>query len=110
MQETAARPEPVNCKTALHFRCKKQRELENSGHNEARNQLQDSASAGFDIHGNRIRKYISWAPPTSMTQKQINKALQLQAVLFEEQLAAGVMQDSTIHLTDVTDIRRAQHA
>lgn len=45
-----------------------------------------------------------------MTQKQINKELQRQVVLFEEQLAAGVMQDITIHLTDVTDIRLAQYA
>lgn len=69
-----------------------------------------TASAGFDFNGNRIRKHMTWTPPEGMTQRQINKELQRQAVLFEEQISAGIVQDSTMRFADFIDLWLAQYA
>jgi hypothetical protein len=41
-------------------------------------------SCGYDSHGKRIKHYRYWTPEEGMTQKQAEKELNRQAVLFEE--------------------------
>ncbi len=42
-------------------------------------------SLGFDIYGNRIIKRMTFKPEPEMTEKQIQKELNRQAILFEEE-------------------------
>lgn len=69
-----------------------------------------TVSAGSDLNGKRIRKYKTWTPPAGMTQRQIAKELQRQAVLFEDQVKAGAMQDSSIRFADFLDLWLDQYA
>ena len=46
-------------------------------------------SCGYDIHGKQIMHTLTWKPDEGMTKKQIEKEVQRQAVLFEEQCASG---------------------
>ena len=45
-----------------------------------------TVSAGYDINGKQIRRYMTWKPPSGMTAKQIEKEAQRQAILFEEKV------------------------
>lgn len=40
---------------------------------------------GYDINGKQIRRRMTYTPDEKMTAKQIEKEVQRQAVLFEEQ-------------------------
>ena len=44
-----------------------------------------TVSCGYDTTGKQIRRHMTWKPAPNMTKKQIEKELQRQAVLFEEQ-------------------------
>jgi integrase len=46
-------------------------------------------STGYDTTGKQIRKTMSWKPEEGMAQKQIEKAVNEQAVLFEEKVLSG---------------------
>lgn len=48
-----------------------------------------TVSAGYDINGKQIRRYMTWKPPSGMTAKQIEKEAQRQAILFEEKVRSG---------------------
>ena len=48
-----------------------------------------TACCGYDVNGKQIRRRMTYKPETSMTQKQIEKEVQRQAVLFEEQCQNG---------------------
>lgn len=51
---------------------------------------------GYDSEGNKLKPYeMTWKPAQNMTQKQIEKEVQRQALLFEEQCKAGLMGDAT---------------
>ena len=52
-------------------------------------------SGGYDISGNQVVHSMTWRPGPGMTRRQIEKGLQRQAVLFEEQ-CAGKGADSSI--------------
>lgn len=47
-------------------------------------------SAGYDINGKQDMKSITWKPAPGMTPKQIEKELERQAVLFEENVKNGL--------------------
>lgn len=53
-------------------------------------------SAGYDINGKQIMKSMTWKPEPGMTKKQIEKELDRQRVLFEEQVKSGQYSDGTI--------------
>lgn len=53
-------------------------------------------SAGYDVNGHQIKRSMTWTPPEGMTPKKIEKALQIEALKFEEAVAAGTVQDGTI--------------
>ena len=44
---------------------------------------------GLDSYGKRIYQYTYWAPEPGMTQKQIEKELERQKVLFENKVKNG---------------------
>ena len=57
-------------------------------------------SSGYDIHGKRIRVSRTWIPEPGMTPKQIQKELERQKVLFEEQIKYGICPDNRIRFVD----------
>ena len=54
------------------------------------------ASAGYDATGKQIVKSMTWKPAPNMTPKQIEKELDKQAVLFEQQVQSGQYMDGNI--------------
>ncbi len=46
-------------------------------------------SCGYDINGKQVLQFRHWKPPDGMTKRQIEKELQRQAVLFEEECRKG---------------------
>ncbi len=51
-------------------------------------------SAGYDITGKQIIKAMTWKPSGNMTPKQIDKELQRQVMLFEENVKSGLVGDN----------------
>lgn len=47
------------------------------------------ASAGYDASGKQITKSMTWKPEPGMTKRQIEKELERQKILFEEQIKGG---------------------
>ena len=46
-------------------------------------------SCGYDTDGNQVTKSMTWKPDPSMTEKQAEKEVQKQAMLFEERCLKG---------------------
>ncbi|MDE7389365.1 MAG: site-specific integrase [Lachnospiraceae bacterium] len=60
-----------------------------------------SVSCGYDVNGKQIRRTMTYKPEKGMTAKQIEKEVQRQAVLFEEQCNKGtVSADNRLKLAD----------
>lgn len=55
---------------------------------------------GYDINGKQIRRRMTYTPDEKMTAKQIEKEVQRQAVLFEEQCNNGQVMNSNIKFAD----------
>lgn len=53
-----------------------------------------SVSCGYDCRGVQIRKTMTWKPDPGMTQTQIQKELNRQAVIFEEKCLSGSLDDN----------------
>ena len=53
-----------------------------------------TVSLGYDYTGKRIRQYMTWIPEPDMTDRQIKKELERQAVLFEEKVKNGTVVDA----------------
>ena len=47
-------------------------------------------SVGYDIKGNHKEQAMTWKPPEGLTEKQIKKELNRQAVMFEEPVCTGL--------------------
>ena len=62
-----------------------------------------TVSCGYDSHGKQIRKTKTWTPDDKMTNKQIEKELQRQAVIFEEQIKSGTYVDDRVPFSDFID-------
>lgn len=62
-----------------------------------------TVSAGYDINGKQIRRYMTWRPPSSMTLKQAEKEVKRQAVLFEERVKNGTYLDGSIKFADFAE-------
>lgn len=50
-----------------------------------------TVSCGYDLQGKQIRASTTWAPEPGMTPRQVEKAVNRQAVLFEEQVRSGAV-------------------
>lgn len=48
-----------------------------------------TVTSGRDSAGKQKRHYMTWTPPKKMTDKQMEKAVQVEAVKFEERIFAG---------------------
>lgn len=53
-------------------------------------------STGYDLNGKQIIKSMTWKPAPGMTEKQIEKELERQKVLFEEKVQSGQTADSNV--------------
>lgn len=53
------------------------------------NTYQIRVSCGYDTRGNQVVQTMSWKPEPNMTEKQAEKEVQRQAVLFEEKCFKG---------------------
>lgn len=53
------------------------------------NSYQIRVSTGYDTKGNQVVQSMSWKPIEGMTEKQIEKEVQRQAMLFEEKCLKG---------------------
>ncbi|MBP3854086.1 MAG: site-specific integrase [Ruminiclostridium sp.] len=53
------------------------------------NSYQIRVSCGYDKDGNQVTKSMTWKPEPSMTEKQAEKEVQKQAMLFEERCLKG---------------------
>jgi len=59
-------------------------------------------SVGYDSDGKQIRKTMNWRPEEGMTEKQIEKALNEQAVLFEKKVMSGQVLDDNVTFDEFT--------
>ena len=57
-------------------------------------------SRGIDINGKKLGKSRTWIPEPSMTPRQIEKELERQKILFEEEVRNGVCPDNKIRFAD----------
>ncbi|MBW7572428.1 tyrosine-type recombinase/integrase [Caproiciproducens faecalis] len=60
-------------------------------------------STGYDTTGKQIRKTMTWKPEDGMTEKQIEKALNEQAVLFEKKVLSGQVLDGSVTFAEFTE-------
>lgn len=62
-----------------------------------------TVSCGYDLEGKQIRQHMTWTPEPGMTARQIEKELERQKVLFEEQVKCATTHDGNIRLKEFTD-------
>jgi len=60
-------------------------------------------STGYDITGKQLRKTMTWRPDEGMTPKQIEKALNEQAVWFERKVMSGQVLDGGVNFAEFTE-------
>ena len=57
-------------------------------------------SCGIDINGKKLGKSKTWIPEDGMTQRQIEKELERQKILFEEEVKTGISPDNKMRFYD----------
>lgn len=57
-------------------------------------------SCGYDINGRQIRRFLSYTPDKGMSERQIKKELDTQAVLFEQQCMSGQVTEGKTKFAD----------
>lgn len=67
------------------------------------NSYRITVSSGYDLSGKQLRHCITWLPAPGMTQKQVEKELERQKVLFEERCRTGQLLDGSIRFADFAD-------
>lgn len=60
-------------------------------------------SCGYDLNYKQIRRSMTWTPEPGMTERQIKKELDRQAVLFEERCRTGQVLDGNIKFADFAE-------
>lgn len=60
-------------------------------------------STGYDTTGKQIRKTLTYKPEPGMTQKQIEKAVNEQAVMFEKKVLSGQVLDGGVTFADFSE-------
>ena len=53
------------------------------------NTYQIRVSCGYDVNGDQVVQTMTWKPDEGMSKKQIEKELNRQAVMFEEDVMGG---------------------
>ena len=69
-----------------------------------------TVSQGYDYNGKRIRQYMTWIPEPGMTERQIKKELERQAVLFEEKVLNGATANGSMRFADFADKYMTEYA
>ena len=69
-----------------------------------------TVSHGYDYTGKRIRQYMTWAPAPGMTERQIKKELDRQAVLFEEKVLSGATANGSMRFADFAEKYMTEYA
>lgn len=64
------------------------------------NSYRIKVSLGYDTNNKQIIKSMTWKPPANMTEKQIQKEVNRQAMLFEEQVKSGQYLNGQIRFKD----------
>lgn len=67
-------------------------------------------SAGYAMDGKQIRRRMTWTPEPGMTERQIAKEVQRQAVLFEEKVMSGQVLDGSIRFADFAEYWMKEYA
>lgn len=65
---------------------------------------------GYDSTGEQIRRRKTWAPEPGLTTKQIEKELNRQAILFEEQCRTGQFLNGSVTFSDFVDVWMRDYA
>lgn len=60
-------------------------------------------SMGYDSNGGHIEKSMTWKPEPGMSEKQIQKELNRQVVLFEERCKSGLFLDGNIKFCEFAE-------
>ena len=60
-------------------------------------------SDGYGQDGRQRRISMTWRPPADMSEKKADKEAQRQAVLFEEQVARGMVNDGRVRLQEFSE-------
>ena len=63
-----------------------------------------TVSNGYDLTGKQIRTHMTWVPEQNMTAKQIEKELNRQAVLFEENVKKGACFSGNMKFAEFIDL------
>lgn len=74
------------------------------------NSYQIRVSCGYKTNGEQITKTTTYKPAPGMTQKQIQKELERQTVLFEEKCRNGAYMDGNIRLSDFMEQWLSEYA
>lgn len=53
-----------------------------------------TVTQGRDLEGKQIRHYMTWTPPHKMTERQMQKAVELAAMEFEKSITLGYQADT----------------
>ena len=69
-----------------------------------------TVSQGYDYTGKRIRQYMTWVPEPGMTERQIKKELDRQAVLFEEKVLSGTTANGSMRFADFAEKYMTEYA
>ena len=64
---------------------------------------QITVSLGRDINNKQIRNYLEWIPEPGMTERQIEKEVNRQAVLFEERCKKGLCLDGSMKFCEFAE-------
>ncbi len=67
-------------------------------------------SAGYDDNGRQIKKNLTYRPDPGLTEKQLQKELQRQAVLFEERVRTGQYLEGNIRFSSFAAKWMTDHA
>ena len=62
-----------------------------------------TVSAGYNTEGKQIKKRMTWKPSSGMTERQIKKELEKQAVLFEQRVETGQFLDGSITFSEFAE-------
>ena len=69
-----------------------------------------TVSQGYDYAGKRLRQYMTWVPEPGMSERQIKKELERQAVLFEEKVLTGATSNGNMRFADFSEKYMTEYA
>ena len=69
-----------------------------------------TVSQGYDYNGKRLRQYMTWVPEPGMSEHQIKKELERQAVLFEEKVLSGATANGNMRFADFSEKYMTEYA